>query len=176
MLTLGVDLAAADERTATALVQWSARSATVRAVRLGVSDDDLVDAVRAAGKAGVDCPLGWSAAFVTFLVAQRAGRLPAPEPGADGAAWRRGLAYRVTDLVVRAEGGGNPLSVAADRIAHAAFRCAGLLARLAQEGEPVDRSGSGVVVEVYPAAALRRWGLTHRVALPTGSLGDLLRP
>jgi hypothetical protein len=63
---------------------------------------------------------------------------------------------------VLAEAGVNPLSVSADRIAHAAFRCAGLLARLAALGEPVDRAGSGVVVEVYPAAALRRLGLTHR--------------
>jgi hypothetical protein len=30
----------------------------------------------------------------------------------------------------------------------------GLLARLAAAGQPVDRSGTGVVVEVYPAAAL----------------------
>lgn len=42
------------------------------------------------------------------------------------------------------------------------MRCAGLLARLAAAGAPVDRSGAGVVVEVYPAAALKHWGLTSR--------------
>ena len=42
-----------------------------------------------------------------------------------------------------------------DRLA--AMRCAGLIARLAAEGRPVDRSGAAVVVEVYPAAALRHW-------------------
>jgi hypothetical protein len=54
-----------------------------------------------------------------------------------------------------------PLSVAADRIGLAAMRCASPLARLAAAGQPVDRAGAGVVVEVYPAAALKRWGLTH---------------
>lgn len=42
------------------------------------------------------------------------------------------------------------------------MRCAGLLGRLAAAGQPVDRSGAGVVVEVYPAAALKHWGLTYR--------------
>jgi predicted nuclease with RNAse H fold len=161
-LTLGVDLAAADERTATAVVEWSDQGAKVRALQHGVSDGELVDAIRAADKAGVDCPLGWPAPFVDFVVAQQAGLLSPLPADVDGGSWRRGLAYRVTDQVVRAEAGVNPLSVSADRIAHAAFRCAGLLARLAALGEPVDRAGSGVVVEVYPAAALRRWGLTHR--------------
>lgn len=160
MLTLGVDLAAADERTATALVAWSDHRAEVRALHRGVSDGDLVEAIRAADKAGVDCPLGWPAPFVAFLVAQQTGRLTPPD--ADGASWRRGLAYRVTDQVVRAECGVIPLSVSADHIAHVAFRCAALLARLAELGEPVDRAGGGVVAEVYPAATLRRWGLTHR--------------
>jgi hypothetical protein len=41
------------------------------------------------------------------------------------------------------------------------MRCAGLLARLAAGGAPVDRSGAGVV-EVSPAAALKQWGLTFR--------------
>ena len=162
MLTLGVDLAAADVRTAVAVVEWSPGRATVRRVQLGVTDDEIVAAVREADKAGIDCPLGWPAAFVDFVVAQQAGRLTPPAPGADGPAWRRGLAYRVTDQVVRVQAGLNPLSVSADRIAYAAFRCAALLARLADGGEPVDRSGDGPVVEVYPAAALRRWGLTHR--------------
>jgi len=55
-----------------------------------------------------------------------------------------------------------PLSVAADRIGHAAMRCAGLLAKLGNAGRPVDRDGSGTVAEVYPAASLKQWGLPHR--------------
>lgn len=34
-----------------------------------------------------------------------------------------------------------------------------LLAALAAGGTPVDRTGAGVVVEVYPAASLKLWGL-----------------
>jgi predicted nuclease with RNAse H fold len=156
-----VDLAAADARTALAAVQWSDSEAVVEALQLGVSDDELIQAIRGADKAGLDCPLGWPAPFVSFVVAQQSGQLPATVH-ADGAAWRRQLAYRLTDEVVRAEAGLVPLSVSADRIAHTAFRCAALLARLSADGRPVDRCGDGVVVEVYPAATLRRWGLTHR--------------
>lgn len=49
-----------------------------------------------------------------------------------------------------------PLSVSADKIAHAALRCAVLLAVLDARGHPVDRTGAGAAVEVYPAASLRR--------------------
>jgi hypothetical protein len=69
---------------------------------------------------------------------------------------------RVTDKAVRDITHLVPLSVAADRIAHTAMRCAGLLAQLAHKGQPVDRCGAGVVVEVYPAASIERWGLSHR--------------
>ncbi|AGL18533.1 DUF429 domain-containing protein [Actinoplanes sp. N902-109] len=165
MRTLGVDLAAADERTALAEIDWYAGGAAVRNLRLGVTDQEIVQAVGRADKAGLDCPLGWPVAFAEFLAAQQHGRVPAPPDGRTGAAWRRRLAYRVTDEVVRARTGLIPLSVSADRIAHAAFRCAALLAALPQ---PVDRTGAGVVVEVYPAAALHRWGLAHRGYKTTG--------
>jgi hypothetical protein len=42
------------------------------------------------------------------------------------------------------------------------MRAAGLLAALDDAGQPVDRSGGGLLVEVYPAAALRVWGLASR--------------
>ncbi len=170
MLTLGVDLASADVRTASALVEWGGGGAVVRHLQLGVSDGELVEQIRGADKAGIDCPLGWPSAFVDFLVARRDGALEPVAAGVDGASWRRGLAYRVTDQVVRAETGLNPLSVSADRIAYVAFRCANLLALLGAGG---DLSGAGTVVEVYPAASLRRWGLTHR-GYKTGPHGFLL--
>jgi hypothetical protein len=75
--------------------------------------------------------------------------------GLTGRQWRRRLAWRVTDEVVRAETGLIPLSVAADRIGHTAMRCTGLLAQLARQGQPVDRCGRGVLVEVYPATSLK---------------------
>lgn len=69
------------------------------------------------------------------------------------------------------------MSVSADRIAHVAFRCAVLLAELEAAGDPVDRSGSGSVAEVYPAASLRSWGLDHRgykQRVRTDALGRLV--
>lgn len=55
-----------------------------------------------------------------------------------------------------------PLSVAADRIAAVAMRGAGLLGALAACGAPVDRAGGGMLIETYPAAALRQWGLPYQ--------------
>lgn len=66
---------------------------------------------------------------------------------------------RRTDAFVHDKLRITPLSVSADKIAHVALRCAVLLARLDAAGRPVDRSGAGPVVEVYPAASLRSWGL-----------------
>jgi hypothetical protein len=61
--------------------------------------------------------------------------VPAEVAGRD---WRRTLAYRVTDKAVRDITHLVPLSVAADRIAHTAMHCAGLLAQLARKGQPVQ--------------------------------------
>ena len=69
--------------------------------------------------------------------------------GSCSAEWRSTLAYRVTDKAVHDTTHLMPLSVVADRIAYTAMRCAGLLAQLARKGQPVDRCGTGVVVEVY---------------------------
>jgi predicted nuclease with RNAse H fold len=161
MLTVGVDLAAEPAGTAVASIRWSPGRAEVTDLVVGADDDAILDAIRAAAKAGIDCPLGWPAAFVEFVAAHHAGHVVAP-PDVAGRAWRRRLAYRVTDEAVSREIGRWPLSVSADRIGYTAMRAAGLLASLAREGRPVDRGGTGVVVEVYPAAALRRWGLTDR--------------
>ena len=69
------------------------------------------------------------------------------------------LRYRVADLAVMA-GGGRPLSVSTDRIGVAAMRGARLQHLFGAAGVPVDRSGvTGRIAEVYPAAALRAWGL-----------------
>lgn len=161
MRTVGVDLAAEPERTGVAVLDWADGRAVVDSVRLGVDDTALLATLEDADKAGFDCPLGWPEPFVDFVVAHRAGEIAVPT-GMAGRDWRRHLAYRTTDAVVRASTGLVPLSVATDRIGLTAIRAAGLLAALAAAGRPVDRSGAGVVVEVYPAAALRCWGLPHR--------------
>ena len=64
-----------------------------------------------------------------------------------------------------------------DRIAHVALRCAVLLAKFEAAAGPVDRSGSGPIAEVYPAASLRSWGLDHRgykQKTATGALAGLV--
>jgi len=155
--TAGIDLAADDARTAIAEIRWSAGIAELERLVVGVDDTMVLDAIRCSDKAGVDCPLGWPVAFTRFVAAQEGGDLVVP--ALTGRDWRRSLAYRRTDLMVHETLGIWPMSVAADRIAHVAMRCAGLLARLAADGLAVDRTGAGVVVEVYPAASLRRWGL-----------------
>jgi predicted nuclease with RNAse H fold len=175
-LTVGVDLAAEAAGSAVAWIDWSTAGARVRRIDLGADDDLVIAALLAADKAGVDCPFGWPDRFVEFVTAHRAGQVdvPADTPGRD---WRRQLALRVTDQVTRELTGLIPLSVSADRIGHAAMRCAALLTRLARHGRPVDRAGGGVVVEVYPAASLKAWGLPHRGykrARHRRALGDLL--
>jgi predicted nuclease with RNAse H fold len=159
--TVGIDLAAEAERTGLAVLDWQPDGAVLRDLARGADDDAIIAAVTDAAKVGLDCPLGWPDDFVAFVADHHAGRLGASRSVARRAG-RRSLAWRMTDKVVRHDTGLLPLSVAADRIGHAAIRCAGLLARLAADGAPVDRTGAGVVVEVYPAAALKSWGLPHR--------------
>jgi predicted nuclease with RNAse H fold len=161
MLTVGVDLAAEADRTAVAWLDWRQGGAAISKLMRGAADEDILEAVGQADKSGIDCPLGWPDAFVGFVCAHQAGRV---DIAADVARreGRRKLAWRLTDEVVREETGLIPLSVAADRIGHAAMRCAGLLAELARRGLMVDRSGAGPVVEVYPAASLKIWDLPYR--------------
>lgn len=161
MQTVGVDLAAEDRRTAIASVTWEPGRVVVTNLRVGADDSMIVNAIAASDKAGIDCPLGWPTDFVSFVNAHQGGDQISVS-GATGAELRRTLSTRITDRVVRKETGIVPLSVAADRIGYVAIRCSELLAQLAQIAQPVDRSGSGTVVEVYPAASLARWGLPHR--------------
>jgi len=154
--TAGLDLASQDNRTALAEIDWHSGGAVLRAVRMGVGNDEIVAAARRVAVVGIDCPLGWPRPFVDLLIAARADAVPPDAAG--NAAAKQALAFRRTDAVVREVTGRWPLSVAADRIAYPALRCAGLLARLRDEGHPLRRSGiDSLVAEVYPAAALRTW-------------------
>lgn len=157
---VGIDLAAQPRSTAVAVLVEDGNRCRLDAVVLGAEDQELIAAVRGATKAGIDVPLGWPRRFVDLLTAHAARELPAPESTGDD--WRRGLAMRETDLEVRRRTGLNPLSVATDRIAHPALRWAGIEARLRDLGLDAARDGSGAICEVYPAAALRIRGLTHR--------------
>jgi predicted nuclease with RNAse H fold len=161
VLTVGIDLAAEPERTGVAWISWEPGRAVVTRLIRGADDAVLLGAIGDADKAGIDCPLGWPEDFVAFVAAHENGQAPPPPPG-PGRDWRRLLTTRLTDRVVREQAGLVPLSVAADRIGYVALRCAALLTRVADACGPVDRSGGGRVVEVYPAGSLQRWGLPHR--------------
>ncbi|WP_460973758.1 DUF429 domain-containing protein [Prescottella soli] len=169
MRTVGIDLSAEPAKTAVATIDWGGGSARVVDLRLGVTDDGLVEAIRGVDKCGIDAPFGWPDAFVDFVVAHRS-RRPQRELELSSRAGRLPLVRRRTDRVVHEVTGIVPLSVSADLIAHVALRCAGLLARLEAASVDVDRV-DGTVVEVYPAAALQQWGLRFR-----GYKGSANRP
>jgi predicted nuclease with RNAse H fold len=154
--TLGIDLSADPSRTGACEIDWS--SGTVSFVGPPASDDALVAAAVPSDMTAIDVPLGWPDGFISAVVAHHRGEGWPPVsvvPPLD----RLPLRYRLTDRVVMA-GGGRPLSVSSDLIGVAAMRGARLQDLLLAAGVPVDRSGvTGRVVEAYPAAALRAWGL-----------------
>ena len=171
MRTVGLDLAAQPVNTGVCVVDWAnGQVVSVAANSTAGGDSELVDIMCAPGvtKVGIDAPLGWPDDFVAAMVAHHSGQ-PWPDTG-DAGDHRRRLRLRLTDTTVAASTGRTPMSVSADRIAVAAMRGA-LLQHLIVErtGDPstVDRSGtSGLVAEVYPAAALAVWGMD-----PTGYKG-----
>ncbi|RIJ70845.1 DUF429 domain-containing protein [Nakamurella silvestris] len=139
------------------------RDGTVRVTRVlnGCSDAQILAASATAQVIGIDSPLGWPEAFVDFVRRQQDGDLSAEEPMDRNAKAR--LAFRRTDEAVLATGAGRPLSVSTGFLAYVAMRAASLQAQLVAAGVPVDRSGrTGRVIEVYPAASLRRWGLRQQ--------------
>jgi predicted nuclease with RNAse H fold len=163
--TLGVDLASDPRRTALCLLDWRAGGARLVELTVGADDERILAARNGADVTGIDSPFGWPAPFVGFLCS--AARL-LPELGEP---WdhevRDGLRYRATDRAVREAVGRWPLSVSSDLIAVVAMRCVGLLTRMGVS----DRAGGDGVFEVYPAAALARWGLGNR-----GYKGRAARP
>jgi hypothetical protein len=155
--TIGVDLSAQPKETAACVVEWSNTSARVTHLSVGADNQavvDLVDAHRPT-KVAIDAPFGWPAPFIAALIDfTNSGHWPSGRE-------RRPLLLRTTDLAVKEKTGTDPLSVSSDRIAICAMRCAELLVELAGDGQ-LDRTGAGLVAEVYPAAALRQWGFDPR--------------
>lgn len=150
MITAGVDLSADPKKTASCLIDWASK--TVRLRHSGVTDADVVELARRSDLVGLDVPLGWPMRFVAAVSGHELGRdwpeFPSPL-----------MRYRVTDLLLQSSGH-RPLSVSSDLIGVVAFRGARIQTLLRTEGLMIDRSGmTGRVVEVYPAAALKLWGL-----------------
>ena len=165
MRVLGVDLASADENTAMAIVDSDDGSWTLAELYNPCSDEKILASVSGSPDGsllGFDCPLGWPRGFGEFLADHRTtAKRSVPEKND---LIRRLTDARVAELVrkntdppVRL----NPLSVSSDRIAVPAFRMARLERSLTSGATP-DRSGAGMIAEVYPAAALALWELPHR--------------
>jgi predicted nuclease with RNAse H fold len=155
--TLGIDLAADPVRTAACEVDWE--TGTLRPLPRPVTDEAIVAAVLAADVTAIDVPLGWPDDFVA-AVSSHHGFGDWPPAAIASPDDRLSLRYRVTDLELA---GHRPLSVSSDLIGVPAMRGARLQHLLRRAGAVVDRSGiGGCLVEGYPAAALRSWGLTSR--------------
>lgn len=159
MRTLGIDLAAQPANTSACVIDWSREIPTVMELGSGLNDDELLEALTLADKAGIDAPFGWPDEFVEAVGAHR-NRAAWPGRGEDQDVYRFHLSFRVTDRRLIEGGARRPLSVSTDLIGVVAMRCAYLLDRLAAQAEPVDRAGSGKVIEAYPAPALTVWGIS----------------
>jgi predicted nuclease with RNAse H fold len=177
--TAGVDLAADTKKTAVATIRWAPGHARVERLVLGASDDLIVDIAADVDAMGIDCAFGWPDDFVDFVGRHARGERVdlSRDSGTD---WRRRLAYRETDREVLRRTGRSPLSVATDRLGLTAMHCAALLDAISERIGPVRRSGSGPIVEVYPGAALRLWGLSRAnykidSAVREASIADLRR-
>jgi hypothetical protein len=159
--TLGIDLASRPKNTRACRIDWVGKRGIVRPLPSeALTDAVLLDLIRdpTVTRVGVDAPFGWPTAFIDALVAYRERGVWPDSP--DSTTVQRTMELRATDEAVRAQIGLKPLSVSTDWISYAAMRCARLLAALSADGEPVDRSGEGHLVEVYPEAALRCWQLS----------------
>ena len=67
MRTVGVDLAAEPDNTASATLEWGPSGATVTEVIVGVTDEQILAAADWAAKVGIDCPFGWPLPFHRLL-------------------------------------------------------------------------------------------------------------
>ncbi|GAA4115859.1 DUF429 domain-containing protein [Enteractinococcus coprophilus] len=159
MRVCGVDLAAEPKNTGLALLHDDGTQIALESVVVGVVDDHVIETVQDVEYTGVDVPFGWPQPFAAFV--EEHAKQTLPPPATTGPTWRRELALRTTDREVHRATGLTPLSVSANLIAYPAFRWAGIEARLRDQQIDVSRDGSGAVAEVYPAAALYRWGLPH---------------
>ena len=163
MVTLGVDLASQAKKTAACRIRWDGGSAHVECLKIGLKDPALIDLFghpdTGPDKIGIDAPFGWPGDFVRAIHKHRNSM---HWPSVDCVDVSR-LRLRRTDRAVKDIVNLTPLSVSADKIAMTAMRVARLLAKVHDDGEDVDRSGkTGRFVEVYPAVALKRWGLPFK--------------
>jgi predicted nuclease with RNAse H fold len=161
VLSVGIDVASQDARTAICSIRWGGNQARIEPLGpRGAGDGEIRRCVESGDRVGVDIPLGWPSAFVESVSSHHRGEKWTAEVDAAGMA---SLRLRETDRWVTSqarrpgepEARCHPMSVSTNLIAIPAMRMARVLG-------PVDRSGAGKVIEVYPAAALFVWGLPYR--------------
>jgi hypothetical protein len=176
---VGIDLATEAKRTGVVIVTVNGATAVASMPADGFVADDrgLVEVVDRTTVVGLDSPLGWPDDFVSAVTAHRqSARWPTFEHRSTDK-MRESLRHRKTDLFVRSlDLGATPLSVSSDLIGVVAMRGAWLQSAWAQKwGRLEPRDGSGRLVETYPAAALRAWGLLARrgVRYKGGGVGEL---
>lgn len=179
MLTVGVDLAKDRATTAVCTIRWDAGGATVDVPVVGADNEVVLAAAMTLDVAAIalDAPFGWPAAMVAAVSSWHpGGRWAAPTDAAFRLRRTDVATATRTKAVVNARRAAGeeglqfamPLSVAADKIAMAAWRCCALLDALAQReaiivtdmlGAAFPPDGRRRVVEAYPAAALAVWGI-----------------
>ena len=172
---VGVDLASVAARTGVVTLVWSG-SAFDATLAEDASDVGLIGLVDDETLVGVDAPLGWPEEFVR-AIGDHARFLEWPATTApEGSPEREHLRLRRTDRFVRElQLGSTPLSVSSDLIGVVAMRAALLQSAWSIAwGQREPRDGSGRLVETYPAAALRAWGLlaAKGVRYKGGGTGD----
>ena len=158
MITLGVDLATVDKKTALCALEWpSDGPARIVHRQLGASNKDIVARARSASVIAIDAPFGWPRPWAKAVAAHRPG-LAFHAEGASAVLTSRG-----TDRWVERETRARPLAVGANLIGATAIRCARLVHEM---GLPIDVGAPlepPYVCEVYPAAALSGWSVPYRV-------------
>lgn len=157
MVTVGIDLASQASNTAACAIEWGSGEGQVTALLpSGVTDEKILEFADDCDKLAIDVPFGWP---TTFVEAVSRHSVDATWPVAYRHHQNLAMRFRRTDLWVQEVTSIWPLSVSSDRIALPAMRAAALLAQLESRG---PRDGTGWAVEVYPAAALKIWGLPWR--------------
>lgn len=160
MITCGVDLASQSADTALAVLDWSTTSPRLTQLESGVDDELILEATGRADVTAINAPFGWPDPFLEFIASNRAGMLPSPRRVASTSG-RDLIMYRTTERRVRELLGLKLMPATSNMMASTSLRCAGLLARMREDGIQVSRGGGGRVVEVYPPASLHSWGLTE---------------
>jgi predicted nuclease with RNAse H fold len=162
---IGVDLSTESRGTGVVILRFGDErvEATLPPSGFKATDESLTRLVEPGCVVGLDSPLGWPREFV-----QAIGAHDAFDPWSDfgtskPADCRRLLSQRYTDRFVKDKTGITPLSVSANLIGAVAMRAARLQTAWSTSwGGMQPRDGSGYLVEVYPAAALKGWGLPHQ--------------